>query len=185
METIALLPPSGPAPRFDVGDVLVHPHQGVGRVISNQHRKLAGGERSYLEIEFADRALKILLPCESTATIGLRPPASRADALDVAAVLQAQPAVFPANWTARERHYRERLKGASVLELAAVVRDLAARAATANLAAREQDLHDRARTQLTAELAHALGLNPAQAAAHVDEHIARVADRTAHASCGH
>lgn len=185
METVASLRRSGPAPRFDVGDVLVHPHHGVGRVLSNRKRKLATGERNYLEIEFIDRALTIMLPCEYTATVGLRSPASRAEALRVAAVLQAQPGVLPGNWTAREKHYRERLKGASMLELAAVVRDLAGRAADTDLTIRERELHDRTRRQLTAELAHALGLTVAQAAAHIDEHIAPAADRTAHATRGH
>ena len=184
METAAPLGRSGPAPRSGVGDVLVHPHHGVGRVLSNQRRKLAAGERSYLEIEFVDRAMTIMLPCESTAALGLRSPATPAEALHIVAVLQAQPDGFPGNWTAREKHYRGRLKGAGVLELAAVVRDLAPRAARAHLTAREQELHDRARRQLTAELAHALGRTVAQAATDIDEQIARAADRTAHATRG-
>lgn len=61
------------ATRFDVGDLVVHPHCGVGRVVSNQCRRLAVSERSYLEIEFADRALTVMLPRESTAAAGLRP----------------------------------------------------------------------------------------------------------------
>lgn len=174
METGAAQPDSNDrTPRFGVGDLVVHPHHGVGRVISKQHRRLAAGERSYLEIDLADHALTILVPCESAATVGLRPVVGAPGLRRIVAVLEAEPSALPGNWAARERHYRERLKDGDVLELASVVRDLGRRAAEAELAAREQALHQRSRRLLVSELGCALGLDDEQAAAYIDRHIAR------------
>ena len=74
MEIIAVQPESGEgSPRFDVGDLVVHPHHGAGRVVSRRRRRLlGGGERGYLEIDLVDSPLKIMVPCESTAAVGLR-----------------------------------------------------------------------------------------------------------------
>jgi len=47
-----------------------------------------------------------------------------------------------------------------MLELGAVVRDLAARAVGTSLTIREQELHDRRRRQLAAECAHRSGSTP-------------------------
>lgn len=57
---------------FNVGDLVVHPHHGAGRIVSRRRRLLAGVERDYLEIELADSALKIMVPYESAAAVGLR-----------------------------------------------------------------------------------------------------------------
>jgi RNA polymerase-interacting CarD/CdnL/TRCF family regulator len=91
----------------------------------------------------------------------------------IVAVLEAEPEVVPGHWSARERHYRAKLKGENVLELASVVRDLGLRAAEAELPAREQALHARSRWLLVSEVGCALGLDAERAAAYIDEHIAR------------
>jgi CarD family transcriptional regulator len=161
------------APQFDVGDLIVHPHHGVGRVISNQQRRLAGPERSYLEIDLVDSTLRIMIPYESATTVGLRPVVGPAQVRQIAAVLEAEPAPPTGNWSTRERRYREQLKCGDVLDLAAVVRDLALRASDHRLATREQELHDQTRRRLASELGCALGLNPEQAASYIDWHIAR------------
>jgi CarD family transcriptional regulator len=158
---------------FDVGDLVVHPHHGVGRVVSNQQRRLVGGERSYLEIALVDNALTIMVPCESATAVGLRPVVGPPQVLQIVAVLEAQPAPALGNWTAREKRYREKLKGRDVLELAAVVRDLGLRAREGGLASREQALYERTRRHLASELGYALGLGAEQAASYIDEHIAR------------
>jgi CarD family transcriptional regulator len=170
---------------FDVGDLVVHPHHGVGRVISNQPRRLDGRERSYLKIDLVDRALTIMVPCESATTVGLRAVVGPPEVRQIMAVLEAESAPAPGNCSARERRYREKLKRPDVLELAAVVRDLGMRAHPDRLALREQELYEQTRRQLACELGHALGITAEQATARIDQHIAHTADRTAHATCGH
>jgi CarD family transcriptional regulator len=160
------------ATRFEVGDLVVHPHHGVGRVVSRDHRRLADSERSYLEIELVDGALTILVPCESTAAVGLRAVVGPRRRKRIVAVLEEEPDTLPGNWPARMRHYRERLGGGDVLELAAVVRDLRWRAAESGLASREEELYERSRRLLAAELGCSLGLDTDQALSYIDDHVA-------------
>jgi CarD family transcriptional regulator, regulator of rRNA transcription len=159
--------------RFDAGDLVVHPHHGVGRVISNRQRRLVGDERGYLEIGLVDNGLTIMVPCESATALGLRPVVGLPQVRQILAVLQAEPTPASGNWSAREKRYREQLKGRDVLELAAVVRDLGLRAREGRLASREQALYEHTRRQLACELSHALGLGAEEAISCVDEHIAR------------
>lgn len=173
MEITAARPGSGDDARpFDVGDLVVHPHHGAGRVISRERRGLAGGERSYLEIDLADCALRIMVPCESAATVGLRAVVGPRQLGEIIAVLEAEPNAAPGNWSARERHYRDRIKGGDVLELASVVRDLGSRASESRLAAKEQELLQRTRRLLASELSCALGIDTEHALEYIDEHAA-------------
>src|SRR5437763_7816091 len=174
MEIIAVQPESGEgSPRFDVGDLVVHPHHRAGRVVSRRRRRLlGGGERGYLEIDLVDSPLKIMVPCESTAAVGLRAVAGPRRLARIVAVLEAEPDAALGNWSARQRHYRERLKGGDVLELASIVRDLAVHATDSGLSAREDDLYQRLRRLLASELACALGVDAQHAVEYIDEHVA-------------
>jgi CarD family transcriptional regulator len=114
-----------------------------------------------------------MVPCESAAAIGLRPVVGPSQILQIAAVLEAEPAPLTGNWSTREQRYREKLEAGDVLELAAVVRDLALRAGGHRLASRAQELHEQARRRLASELGCALGLDAEQAASYMDWHIGR------------
>jgi CarD family transcriptional regulator len=173
MKILAAQPERGDVgPPFDVGDLVVHPHLGAGRVVSRRRRRLAGGERDYLEIDLTDSALKIMVPCESVAAVGLRAVVGPLRLGRIVAVLEDEPDAALGNWSARERHYRDRLKRGDVLELASVVRDLTLRATESGLSAREDDLYQRSRRLLASELACALGIDAEHAVEYIDEHVA-------------
>lgn len=151
-------------------DLVVHPHHGAGRVVSRGRRRLAGSERSYLEIELIAGGLKIMVPCQSASAVGLRAVVSPGQLAQITAVLEGDPGALQGTWSWRERQYREKLKSGDVLALAAVLRDLAAQP---RLTAREDQLHDRLRALLASELACALQIDITQAGTYIDQHVAR------------
>ncbi len=160
------------AAAFDVGDLVVHPHHGAGVVISRRRRRLLGRARNYLEIDLAHSSLKIMVPCETAASVGLRAVVGRRWLGCIAAALEDEPDLGGASWLQRQKHYRAQLKGGDVVELAAVVRDLAARAAECALSASERELYRRSRHVLESELHYALGGDDERAAAYIDERVA-------------
>ena len=157
---------------FDVGDRVVHPHHGAGVVVSCERRVLLGSERDYLEILLDHHALRILLPCGSIEEVGLRRVMDRRGVERIAAVLEEEPNLMPRTWAAREKLYRGKLREGDVFELAAVVRDLAVRAAESELPTTERELYERLRRILVSELRYALGVDHGRAGAYIDQHIA-------------
>lgn len=135
-------------------------------------------------IALLDSALTIMLPCESAAALGVRAVVGPSQGRQIVAVLQAEPAPARGIWSARERRYRERIKGRDVLELPAVVRDAGLRAHERGLAAREQELYERWRRRPVCGRGHALGLGAEQAAAYVDFDVARREPSELRTSCG-
>ena len=157
---------------FEVGDLVVHPHHGAGVVVSRRRRHLLGGARNYLEIDLAHASLKIMVPCDAAASVGLRAVVGPRRLARIAAVLEDKPNLSGANWSARQTRYRAKLEGGDVLELAAVVRDLAARAVESGLSSSERELYERSRGVLVSELRYALGVDAERAAAYIDERVA-------------
>ena len=111
-----------------------------------------------------------MVPCDATAAVGLRPVAGPHRITEIVAVLEAAPEGADRNYTARRKRYREQLAGGDVLELAAVIRDLAAREAAAPLPTGERDLYQHSRRVLASELSYALGVDAEGAGAFIDAH---------------
>jgi CarD family transcriptional regulator len=165
-------PTTNPArTRFGIGDRVVHPHHGAGEVVNRRRRRILGSERDYLEIELDHASLRILVPSDATAAVGLRPVIGRHRLRGIVEVLESKPNATDASWSARQKHYRARLKGGDVLELAAVIRDLAVRAAGSELSTSERELYERSRRVLASELRYALGVDAERASAYIDEHV--------------
>jgi CarD family transcriptional regulator len=127
--------------------------------------------RDYLEIELVRERLRILVPCDATAAVGLRPVVGLRRLREIVEVLEGTPDAFNANWPARQKRYRERLQGGDVLELAAVIRDLAVRSEASPLSTTERALYERSREVLASELRYALGVDAEHASAYIAQHI--------------
>ncbi len=159
---------------FEVGDVVVHPHHGAGVVVGRRRRRLLGSApRGYLEMEFGEDALRIMVPCDAVGAVGLRSVAGDSLIGRIADVLGSQPESVSGSWSARLRHYQRMLKAGDVLALAAVVRDLAQRESQSGLLAGERDLYQRSREMLASELRYALDVDHDRALAYIDERIVR------------
>jgi CarD family transcriptional regulator len=157
--------------QFEVGDRVVHPHHGAGKVVAHRRRRFLGTARDYLEIEMAQASLRILVPCDAAAAVGLRAIAGRPAVRRIVEVLESEPELIEESWSARQRRNLARLKGGDVLELSAVIRDLVLRAADGKQLASERQLLERSRAVLASELRYALGVGVEQADAYIDEHI--------------
>lgn len=156
------------AGRFDVGDVVVHPRHGAGNVVERRRRVVEGCTRTYLEIELTATDLRIMVPCDATAEVGLRPIVGPRRLREIIGVLEAEPDGGDRNWSARRKHYRAQLESGDVLALAATIRDLAARA---TLPTGDRDLYQHSHRVLASELAYALGIDAKDAGVFIDEHI--------------
>jgi CarD family transcriptional regulator len=159
--------------RFDIGDRVVHPRYGAGEVVAHGRRRVLGSARDYLEIEMAHGSLRILVPCDATAAVGLRAIAGPRALRRIVEVLENEPAPIKESSSARQRRNLARLKGGDVLELSAVIRDLVLRAADGKLSPTERRLLERSRAVLASELRYALGVGVEQADAYIDERVAR------------
>lgn len=146
---------------FKVGDMAVHPNHGVGEVIQIEEKDLGGRKTSCYVIAIRDSGLKIMVPTEAAARVGLRAVMKKKEAQKILDILKApEVAVDLQPWNRRFRAYTEMLKSGLPSEIAKVLRDMYRLKFDKDLSFGERRLLDQARSLLIQELALAKKVPP-------------------------
>jgi CarD family transcriptional regulator len=139
--------------RFSVGDKVVHPHHGPGRITGAERREFLDGEKLYYEIEIPMQELSVFLPRETMEEIGVRPAMTRARLARVLAKLRSRPRHLPQDFKERQGEVWERLRTGRVMKMAEVVRDLTWHKKRDHLTKKDSELLTQGTQRLAAEMA--------------------------------
>ena len=156
---------------YKVGDHVVYPHHGAGKVIKKETKTLLGEEREYLTIKILHNDMTVMVPTENAGKAGLRRVIDDEAVQRVLAVLTDDVSQMPKNWNRRFKHNRDKIKTGDVYELAEVVRNLAIREADKGLSTGEKQMFTRAKKILASELMYALEMEEGEAEEHIDSLI--------------
>ncbi len=115
-----------PQEEYAIGDNVVYPHHGAGKVLKKEQKEVLGEKREYLTIKILHNDMTVMVPCENAARAGLRRVIDDEAVAKVTAVLCDDVSQMPKNWNRRFKHNRDKIKTGDVYELAEVVRNLAA-----------------------------------------------------------
>ncbi len=155
---------------YEVGDHVVYPHHGAGKVQKKELKTVLGEEREYLTIKILHNDMTVMVPCENAGKAGLRRVIGEEAVERVLGVLRDDVSQMPKNWNRRFKHNREKIKTGDVYELAEVVRNLAIRESEKGLSTGEKQMYTRAKKILASELMYALEMEEEDAEAHL-EHL--------------
>jgi CarD family transcriptional regulator len=153
---------------YEVGDKVVYPHHGAGKVIKKEKKDILGEKRAYLTIKILHNDMTVMVPCENAGRAGLRRVIDEATVKRVSSVLTDDVSEMPKNWNRRFKHNRDKIKTGDVFELAEVVRNLAIREWEKGLSTGEKQMYTRAKKILSSEFMYALDLDEDGAEAHLD-----------------
>ena len=172
LEDLAIAEEEVPHIEFEIGDNVVYPHHGAGKVIRKEQKEILGERREYLTIKILHNDMTVMVPTENAALAGLRRVIDEETVQKVLAVLQDECSEMPKNWNRRFKHNRDKIKTGDVYELAEVVRNLAIREAEKGLSTGEKQMFTRARKILCSELMYALDKDEEEAENYLDELLA-------------
>jgi len=160
---------------FEIGDSVVYPHHGAGRVVKKEAKKVLGETRDYLTIKILHNDMTVMVPCENAGKAGLRRIIDEDAVKKVLGVLQDDVSEMPKNWNRRFKHNRDKIKTGDIMELAEVVRNLAIREHEKGLSTGEKQMFTRAKKILASELMYALEKDEEEAEVYLDELLAESA----------
>jgi CarD family transcriptional regulator len=158
--------PAPPA-NYKVGDHVVYPHHGAGKVTKKEMKELLGEKREYLTIRILHNNMTVMVPCEKAGQVGLRNIIGASAIKKVMAVLSDDVSTMPKNWNRRFKYNREKIKTGDIYELAEVVRNLAIREFEKGLSTGEKQMYTRARRILASEMQYALAMPEDEAEEHL------------------
>jgi CarD family transcriptional regulator len=156
---------------FEIGDSVVYPHHGAGKVLKKEMKTVLGESREYLTVKILHNDMTVMVPTENAAAAGLRRVMDEETILKVMVVLQDECSVMPKNWNRRFKHNRDKIKTGDIYDLADVVRNLAVREHQKGLSTGEKQMFTRARRILASEMMYALGMDEEQVDAHLSSVI--------------
>ena len=139
---------------FKIGEKVVYPAHGVGVIENVESRMLSGADAKFYTLRILDSDMKIMIPTAKAASVGLRRVIGKEMVGKVYKVLREKRVrIDQATWNRRYREYTEKIKTGSVLEIAAVLRDLFMLKGDKELSFGERKMLDTARNLLVKELA--------------------------------
>jgi CarD family transcriptional regulator len=138
---------------FSVGDKVVHPHHGPGRIASIEQRELLDGTKRYYVIEIPGQGLTVHMPVHKADEMGMRSAMSQSRFPRVLSMLSGKPHPLPADYRERQEQICAQLKTGQVMQLARVVRDLSWHRERAHLTKRDSDYLKQGLDLLAAEMA--------------------------------
>ena len=160
---------------FAIGDSVVYPHHGAGKVVKKEDKNILGEVRQYLTIKILHNDMTVMVPCENAGKAGLRRIIDEEAVKKVLGCLQDDVSEMPKNWNRRFKHNRDKIKTGDIMELAEVVRNLAIREHEKGLSTGEKQMYTRAKKILASELMYALEKDEEEAELYLDELLAESA----------
>jgi CarD family transcriptional regulator len=154
---------------YKVGDKVVYPHHGAGKVLKKEKKEVLGEAREYLTIKILHNDMTVMVPSDSAGRAGLRRVIGEDDVERVLSVLRDDISQMPKNWNRRFKHNRDKMKTGDVFELAEVVRNLAIRDFQKGLSTGEKQMFTRAKKILSSELMYALDMDEKEAEEYLDD----------------
>lgn len=146
--------PSRDVLRFQVGDKVIYPSQGVTQVAAIEERQIGGHTQSFYVLQPLDSDRKILVPVKSAPSVGLRPPMNRKQAREIFEILKAdRKKPNGETWNRRYRAFMDKIKTGSIFDAAEVMRDLYRQRSEKSLSYGEKQLLETARTLVVTEMA--------------------------------
>jgi len=108
---------------FQVGDLVVYPAHGTGRIMKIEERETAGITYQVYLVGFDTQKLTVAIPIHKAITNGLRSINDKSVLEKIIKTLKEKPKVKSGTWNRKAKEYEQKIKSGDLLALAEVVRD--------------------------------------------------------------
>ena len=138
---------------FDVGDYVVYPKHGVGRVVELQSTEIAGATLDLYVLRFEKERMTLRVPVGKADSVGMRKLSSDKTMKDALETLKGKPRVKRTMWSRRAQEYEAKINSGDLASIAEVVRDLFRPDDAPEQSYSERQIFEAASTRLARELA--------------------------------
>jgi len=158
---------------FRVGQKVVYPTHGVGRIEAIEQKEVSGNLQSYYILRILGTDMTIMVPTGNAERVGLRHLIGAKEVPKVMEILRKKDVEISPNWNRRFKDNLERIKTGSLYEVATVLRKLVLLQRERNLSFGEKKMLENVRQLLVSEISHAVGIEEGDARSLVDKTIAK------------
>ena len=106
---------------YNVGDEVVYPMHGAGRIVAIEEREVMEEKQSYYILEMSGE-VKVMIPTATAEEHGIRSVINKEEAQKVMSVLEQDETEMEKNWNKRYRENMDKMKSGNIYEIADVVK---------------------------------------------------------------
>ncbi len=153
---------------FSVGDKVMHPRFGAGKITGETHRELVKGFEHYFVIEVIYTGATAYVPMCKMTELGVRRVMSQTKISQVLSILRGMPVVLSSDYKQRQAGVQEKLRTCRPVQVAEAVRDLTWHRERKHLTQKDEALLNQGRELLASEIALATDVQVSDAQETID-----------------
>lgn len=143
--------------QYKVGNYVVYPTHGVGKIMAEETQMIGDIELRMLVISFEKDKMTLRVPMHRATAAGLRPISGVDQMKKVFVTLKSRAKISRGMWSRRAQEYEAKINSGSVISVAEVVRDLHQNVDQSERSYSERMIYESALARLVGELAAAEG----------------------------
>ena len=163
-----------PRTRYAVGQQIVYPLQGVGRIERLEEREFQGNPTLYYVVYLEVSDMTIMIPVDKADSLGIRAIVSKRKAERALRLIAEDFDPIPTDWKLRYQMNLDLLKQGAVDDIASVVRSLSYRSRIKELPILERKLYDSALRLMVDEVSYSLGKDKVEIENLIEERLKNV-----------
>jgi CarD family transcriptional regulator len=140
---------------FKVGNYVVYPTHGVGRIMAEESQIIGDIELRLLVINFERDKMTLRVPMNRAAAAGLRPISGTDKMKEVYVTLKNKAKISRGMWSRRAQEYEAKINSGNIILIAEVVRDLHQNVDQSERSYSERMIYENALNRLVGEVAAA------------------------------
>ena len=179
---VAAAAPVAPAPVvrklvFKVGELVVYPAHGVGKISMIEEQEIAGVKLELYIVEFEKEKLRLKVPTSRAEQKGMRRLSDKAQIESALKVLKGRARIKRTMWSRRAQEYDAKINSGDIMAVAEVVRDLYRSERQPEQSYSERQLFEQALDRMAREIAAVRKMDDDQAVKELEEYLSKNARR--------
>jgi CarD family transcriptional regulator len=163
---------------FKVGELVVYPAHGVGRIIQIEEQEIAGAKLELYIVDFEKEKLRLKVPTGRAEQKGMRRLSDKAQIDSALKVLKGRARIKRTMWSRRAQEYDAKINSGDIMAVAEVVRDLYRSERQPEQSYSERQLFEQALDRMAREIAAVRKLDDDMAIKELEDYLAKNARRT-------
>jgi CarD family transcriptional regulator len=162
---------------FKVGELVVYPAHGVGRITHIEEQEIAGARLELYIVDFEKEKLRLKVPTGRAEQKGMRRLSDKTQVESALKVLKGRARIKRTMWSRRAQEYDAKINSGDIMAVAEVVRDLYRSERQPEQSYSERQLFEQALDRMAREIAAVKKIDDDQAIKELEDYLSKNARR--------
>ncbi len=155
--------------KFKVGENIVYPAHGVGKIVDVEKQEIAGAELELYVIDFEKEKMRLRVPIGKCESVGMRKLSDKPLVEQGLKVLKGRARIKRTMWSRRAQEYEAKINSGDLIAVAEVVRDLYRSDRQPEQSYSERQLYEAALDRMAREVAAVRKVDEATAISEIEQ----------------